>query len=80
MLAVFYLAEKMIHDGEILWLTDRIKAQSQTEAVGQGNFFFHGIAMMQFTLHHPGLGIVLHVLREKMSAVTGGIDAHVLRR
>ena len=70
----------MVNDLEILWFADRVEAQRQPEAIGQGNLFLHHITVMNLPAHHLALLIVLHVFRHQMTAVAGGVEAHIFRR
>ena len=68
-------------DGEVFVLRERIETHPQAEALGQGNLLLDHLSRMHFAVLGVGVAeVLLHVLRQQVAAVAGGVDQDIGRR
>ena len=61
-------------------MLERVEAEPQPEAFGQGNFFLHRFGWMQFVIGRMAVADVVGVVfGDHVAAVGGGVDQYVFR-
>jgi len=65
------LPEPIANDLQIVVLAERVKRQPEAEAIGEGDFFFHRFARMNFTALVVGLQVFIVELRQQVASVGG---------